>query len=77
MTAQDRAYYMRRAEAELALATCAAHPAAMRAHYHLAGFYLGLWAARREPGQPAISRSLAQRVLGSVYPGDLTAERPV
>ena len=40
MTAQDRAYYMRRAEAELALATCAAHPAAMRAHYHLAGFYL-------------------------------------
>ncbi len=40
MTDQDRSYYLRRAEAELALAACAAHPAAMRAHYHLAGFYL-------------------------------------
>jgi hypothetical protein len=40
MTVEDRAYYLTRAEAELALASCAAHPAAMRAHYHLAGFYL-------------------------------------
>ena len=40
MSRQDRAYYLRRAEAELALAHGAVHPAAMRAHYHLAGFYL-------------------------------------
>lgn len=40
MTAEDRAYYLSRAEAELALAACAAHPNAMRAHYQLAGFYL-------------------------------------
>jgi hypothetical protein len=40
MTAEDQAYYLSRAEAELALASCAAHPAAMRAHYLLAGFYL-------------------------------------
>jgi hypothetical protein len=40
MTTDDQAYYLSRAEAELALAACAVHPAAMRAHYHLAGFYL-------------------------------------
>jgi hypothetical protein len=40
MTARDRHYFIRRAEAELALAQSAAHPAAMRAHYHLAGYYL-------------------------------------
>ncbi|MET0377241.1 MAG: hypothetical protein ABW128_23655 [Rhizorhabdus sp.] len=40
MKARDRSYYIRRAEAELALAQSAAHPAAMRAHYHLAGYYL-------------------------------------
>lgn len=40
MKARDRSYYVRRAEAELALAQSAAHPAAMRAHYHLAGYYL-------------------------------------
>lgn len=40
MKARDRSYYIRRAEAELALARSAAHPAAMRAHYYLAGYYL-------------------------------------
>ena len=40
MSKQDRDYYLRRAECELALARSAGHPAAMRAHYHLAGFYL-------------------------------------
>jgi uncharacterized protein YfeS len=33
-------YYLDRAEAELALARAAAHPAAARAHYFLAGYYL-------------------------------------
>jgi len=36
----DRDYFRRRAEAELALAASAGHPAAMRAHYYLAGYYL-------------------------------------
>ncbi|HEX8642941.1 MAG TPA: hypothetical protein VF702_03405 [Allosphingosinicella sp.] len=33
-------YYQLRAEQELELATFAAHPAAVRAHYELAGYYL-------------------------------------
>ena len=36
----DSDYYLARAEAELVLARSASHPAAMRAHYHLAGHYL-------------------------------------
>lgn len=36
----ERAYYLQRAEAELALAQNASHPAAVKAHYHLAGYYL-------------------------------------
>ena len=40
MTMLDRSYYLLRAEAELAIARAATHPAAMRAHYHLAGYYL-------------------------------------
>lgn len=40
MTDEDRDYYLRRADAELSLAQLAVHPAAVRAHYHLAGFYL-------------------------------------
>ena len=36
----DAAYYLQRAEAELAFAQHAIHPAAVRAHYHLAGYYL-------------------------------------
>jgi len=37
---QDSEYYLHRAEAELSLAQAAPHPAAVRAHYHLAGHYL-------------------------------------
>ena len=37
---QDSRYFLRRAEAELALAQTALHPSAVRAHYHLAGHYL-------------------------------------
>lgn len=40
ITDHDRSYFLGRAEAELSLACRASHPAAMRAHYHLAGFYL-------------------------------------
>jgi hypothetical protein len=36
----DVGYYQLRAEQELELATFAAHPAAVRAHYELAGYYL-------------------------------------
>lgn len=37
---QDSDYYLERAEVELTAARAARHPAAMRAHYFLAGFYL-------------------------------------
>ncbi len=37
---QDSDYYLQRAEVELTAARSARHPAAMRAHYFLAGFYL-------------------------------------
>jgi hypothetical protein len=36
----DRVYLEQRAEAELSLAQAAEHPAVVRAHYLLAGFYL-------------------------------------
>jgi hypothetical protein len=36
----DKEYLEERAEAELSMAQAAAHPAAVRAHYLLAGFYL-------------------------------------
>lgn len=37
---QDSEYYLERAEAQLSLAQAAPHPAAVRAHYHLAVHYL-------------------------------------
>ncbi len=37
---EGESYFERRAEAELELAEQAVHPAAVRAHYLLAGFYL-------------------------------------
>ena len=40
MTDEDTCYFERRAEAELELAQRARHPDAVKAHYHLAGFYL-------------------------------------
>ncbi len=36
----EKDYFQRRAEAELRLAQAATHPAAVRAHYLLAGLYL-------------------------------------
>jgi hypothetical protein len=42
MSPTDRSYYEARAEAELQLAQRADHPAAVRAHYNLAGLYLDL-----------------------------------
>jgi hypothetical protein len=36
----DKDYLEKRAEAELTLAQAAAHPAAVRAHYLMAGLYL-------------------------------------
>jgi hypothetical protein len=42
MTLDDHAYYHGRAEAELTAAATSGHPAAVRAHYLLAGFYLDL-----------------------------------
>ena len=40
MAKLDREYFEKRAEAELSLAQAAAHPAAVRAHYLMAGLYL-------------------------------------
>ena len=40
MADPDKDYLERRAEAELSLAQAATHPAAVRAHYLMAGFYL-------------------------------------
>ncbi|HEX8445985.1 MAG TPA: hypothetical protein VF649_05160 [Sphingomonas sp.] len=40
MIDHDRRYFRERAEAELDLARRATHPAALRAHQVLAGFYL-------------------------------------
>ncbi|RHW17541.1 hypothetical protein D1610_08765 [Sphingomonas gilva] len=40
MADKDIRYFERRAEAELELAQRARHPDAVKAHYHLAGFYL-------------------------------------
>ncbi len=40
MAEPDKEYLEQRAEAELSLAQAATHPAAVRAHYLLAGFYL-------------------------------------
>ena len=40
MAPDDRDYLQRRADAELECARRAAHPAAMRAHYLLLGYYL-------------------------------------
>jgi hypothetical protein len=40
MRSDTRSYYEQRAEAELEMAQQAEHPAAVRAHYELAGMYL-------------------------------------
>jgi hypothetical protein len=66
MTRRDRDYYLRRAEAELAMAACAAHPSAMRSHYYLAGFYL-------DKAYGARSDAAAR----SVQPAAVSNDRPV
>lgn len=51
-------YFERRAEAELALAEQAVHPAAVRAHYLLAGFYLDhIYGGTDEQPQPNIAET--------------------
>jgi hypothetical protein len=48
---QDSTYYLQRAETELSMAQAADHPAAIRAHYFLAGFYLD----RAHAASPALT----------------------
>ena len=49
MAELDRDYFEERAEAELSMAQAADHPAAVRAHYLLAGFYLDRLYSSPEP----------------------------
>ena len=42
MSDDEKSYFQRRAEAEIALAQQAAHPDACRSHYLLAGYYLDI-----------------------------------
>lgn len=52
---EEQVYLETRAEAELSLAQSAAHPAVVRAHYILAGFYLDRLyngGAAGDPGAP-------------------------
>lgn len=41
MAAEDETYYLHRAEAEIEIAMRENHAGAVRAHYELAGYYLG------------------------------------
>jgi hypothetical protein len=56
MIPTDRDYFYVRAETELTRAQRAEHPAAMRAHYILAGFYLDLVYPPDAPVQRPIPR---------------------
>ncbi|KKC24791.1 hypothetical protein [Sphingomonas sp. SRS2] len=63
----DSDYYLTRAEAELVLAQRASHPAAVRAHYYLAGHYLDKAYSRGiekapSPLQKAMGMSLSMDV---------------
>ena len=60
MREQDKLYFEARAEAELALAQAASHPAVVRAHYLLAGFYLD-----RVYGQDNQTSSAAEEIFGA------------
>lgn len=59
----EQDYYYRRAENELRLAQEANHPAAVKAHYVLAGFYLDRVYGQPEPdpGVPFMLRSDSRR----------------
>lgn len=51
MESEKDNYFYDRAEAELKLAQSAAHPAAVRAHYLLAGHYLDRFYTPEDEGQ--------------------------
>jgi hypothetical protein len=53
MIDSDQAYLEARAEAEIEAARSAAHPAAVRAHYLLAGYYLDRLYGSEEKALPA------------------------
>ena len=54
---QERHYFERRAEDELAWAQRAEHPAAVKAHYELLGYYLNrLYPEGRSDTHPHLSR---------------------
>lgn len=61
----ENAYLEQRAEAEIALAQAATHPAAVRSHYLLAGYYLdrvhGPGEEAAEPSEPANWTGLGRR----------------
>ncbi|UYY58570.1 hypothetical protein [Sphingomonas sp. S2-65] len=50
MATKEDSYFYDRAEAELKMAQTAAHPAAVRAHYLLAGHYLDRFYGDSEQG---------------------------
>lgn len=54
MTEDDRSYFERRAEAEIALAQRAEHPQAVRSHYLLAGYYLDLVHSEAPAAEPIL-----------------------
>jgi hypothetical protein len=59
MTEDDRNYFERRAEAEIALAQSAEHPGAVRSHYLLAGYYLDLVHSDEPAAQPVTAAAPA------------------
>lgn len=59
MTAEPDDYYYDRAEAELRLAQMADHPAAVRAHYLLAGHYLDRFYGPAETGEAEAAAAIA------------------
>ena len=66
----DRAYFLTRAEAQIAFARQAANEEAARAHYHLAGLY---WDRAFNPSQEPVPRtpvnpSAIASLLRSIYP---------
>ena len=58
----DHAYYYGRAESELQMARKATSPAAVKAHYMLAGYYLDLvHGGRRDPSPTYLQIQVPQR----------------
>jgi hypothetical protein len=61
----DHHYFLDRAEAELTLAGAAEHPAAARAHYHLAGHYLDRAHHQAEAGGMIVAEPAAALPVGA------------